>query len=137
MAKKVKQKKAGRPEANIDWNIVAKYLRAQCDSTGIASLLGISPDTLYRRCKIDNKMDYTAFSAQKKSEGKEMLRMVQFTTAFGDREKGIPPSTTMQIWLGKQHLNQRDKNELTGADGKDLGAPMFIFQDISGKVIEK
>jgi hypothetical protein len=27
--------------------------------------------------------------------------------------------------------------ELTGKDGKDLNAPMFIFQDISGKVIEK
>jgi len=30
-----------------------------------------------------------------------------------------------------------DKNELTGKDGKDLNAPMFVFQDISGKVIEK
>jgi hypothetical protein len=26
----------------------------------------------------------------------------------------------MLVWLGKQYLAQRDKNELTGADGKDL-----------------
>jgi hypothetical protein len=26
----------------------------------------------------------------------------------------------MLVWLGKQYLGQREKNELTGADGKDL-----------------
>jgi hypothetical protein len=30
-----------------------------------------------------------------------------------------------------------DKNELTGAGGKDLNAPMFVFQKASGEVIEK
>lgn len=29
-------------------------------------------------------------------------------------------NSTMLVWLGKQYLGQRDKNELTGADGKDL-----------------
>lgn len=137
MANKVTKRKAGRPKITIDWTVVANYLRAQCDTVGIAGLLGISPDTLYVRCKKDNKIDYSAFSAQKKSEGKEMLRVKQFTTALGDVKQQIPPNVSMQIWLGKQYLEQRDKNELTGKDGKDLNAPMFVFQDISGKVIEK
>jgi hypothetical protein len=29
-------------------------------------------------------------------------------------------NTTMLVWLGKQYLGQREKNEVTGADGKDL-----------------
>jgi len=131
------KRKAGRPKIVINWDTVASYLRAQCDTVGIAGLLGISPDTLYTRCKKDNKLDYTVFSAQKKSEGKEMLRAKQFTTALGDSKQAIPPNVSMQIWLGKQYLGQRDKNELTGADGKDLNAPMFVFQKASGEVIEK
>ncbi len=46
------------------------------------------------------------------------LRVEQFTTAKGGG-RGAP---TMLIWLGKQHLGQRDVRpiELTGKDGKPL-----------------
>jgi hypothetical protein len=108
-----KRKTAGRPEAIIDWNKVTKYLQAQCDSVGIAGLLGISVDTLYNRCKRDNNLDYSAFAAQKKSEGKELLRGKQYSVAMeGDK--------TMLVWLGKQYLMQSDKQELTGKDGEKL-----------------
>jgi len=106
------KRKAGRPEAKIDWGVVTNYLKAQCDSVGIAGILGISVDTLYRRCKIDNKIDYTVFVEQKKSEGKEMLRAVQFKTALGSKNEGINPNVTMQIWLGKQYLGQEDKQKV-------------------------
>ena len=115
MANNIKRK-PGRPKIIINWDVVASYLRAQCDTVGIAGILGISPDTLYTRCKKDNKIDYTAFSAQKKSEGKELLRAKQFTTAIGDSAKEIPPNVTMQIWLGKQYLGQKDKQDITSDD---------------------
>ncbi len=100
-----KVKTAGRPEVLIDWGKVTNYIKAQCDAVGIAGILGICPDTLYNRCKSDNNMDYSAFSAQKKSEGKELLRAKQFQTAMeGDK--------TMLVWLGKQYLSQRDKAEI-------------------------
>lgn len=96
---------AGRPKAIIDWKKVEKYLQAQCDATGIAGLLGISVDTLYNRCKTDLNMDFSAYSAQKKSEGKELLRAKQYQSAMeGDK--------TLQIWLGKQYLSQKDKSEV-------------------------
>lgn len=96
---------AGRPKAIIDWKKVEKYLQAQCDSVGIAGLLGISVDTLYIRCKTDHNIDYSAYSAQKKSEGKELLRAKQYQSAMeGDK--------TLQIWLGKQYLEQKDKQEI-------------------------
>ena len=95
---------AGRPKAIIDWEVVTEHIKAQCSSTGIASMLGISVDTLYNRCKIDNNIDYTAFSEQKKAEGKELLRKKQFDVAMeGDK--------TMLVWLGKQYLEQKDKTE--------------------------
>jgi hypothetical protein len=93
-----------RPKADIDWKKVGKLLQAQCSAVGIASMFGISTDTLYLRCKQDLKMDFTAFSAEKKSEGVELLRAKQYETAFGG-------NVTMQIWLGKQYLGQRDKTE--------------------------
>jgi hypothetical protein len=104
-----KRKTAGRPEAVIDWNKVTKYLQAQCDSVGIAGLLGISVDTLYNRCKTDNNMEYSAFTAQKKGEGRELLRGKQYQVAMeGDK--------TMLVWLGKQYLEQKDKSDVTSGD---------------------
>jgi hypothetical protein len=46
---------------------------------------------------------------------------------------------TMAIFSLKNNFGWKDKTEteLTGKDGKDLGAPLFVFQDISGKVVEK
>lgn len=93
---------AGRKRAVIDWNKVDKYLQAQCDGTGIAGLLGIHPETLYDACKRDKKTDFSVYAAQKKGEGKEILRAKQFEVAMsGDK--------AMLIWLGKQYLGQNDK----------------------------
>jgi hypothetical protein len=102
-----------RPKTVIDWNKVDKYLQAQCDGVGIAGLLGISPDTLYRACQEIHKIGFAEYSAQKKAEGKELLKAKQFSVAMeGDK--------TMLVWLGKQYLQQRDKQELTGKDGEKL-----------------
>lgn len=105
--------KAGRPKIIVDWKTVGKYLQAQCKATGIAGLLGISVDTLYKACKRDNKINFTVFSEEKKAEGKELLRVKQFQTA-------MTGNVPMCIWLGKQYLSQSDKQEVTGKDGKDL-----------------
>ena len=50
-------------------------------------------------------MDFTAFSAEKKSEGVELLKAKQYQTAMDG-------NVTMQIWLGKQYLGQRDKTDV-------------------------
>jgi hypothetical protein len=95
-----------RPKANIDWDKVGKYLQKQCSAVGIAGLFGISTDTLYLRCKQDLNIDFTAFSEQKKSEGKELLRAKQFDAAMaGDK--------VMLVWLGKQYLEQREKSDIS------------------------
>ena len=96
----------GRKKIEIDWKRVDKLLKCQCNGTGIASLLGISADTLYRACESTYKIGFAAYSAQKKSEGKELLREKQMDTALeGDK--------TLLVWLGKQYLEQSDKTQNT------------------------
>lgn len=93
-----------RPKAIIDWEEVNKHLQAQCDGVGIAGILGISPETLYRACKEIYKIGFDAYAAAKRGEGKELLRKKQYDIAMeGDK--------TMLIWLGKQYLEQKEKNE--------------------------
>lgn len=100
------KKTAGRPIAIIDWGKVGRYLQAQCKATGIATLFGISTDTLYKRCKEDNNVDFTAFRQQKEAEGKELLRMKLFDIAMNG-------SIPMGIWLSKQYLGFKDQVETT------------------------
>ena len=101
-----------RPKANIDWQKVDNYLKAQCDGVGIAGILGISPDTLYRACMEENKIGFADYSAIKKGEGNELLRARQFQVAMeGDK--------TMLVWLGKQYLLQQDKSEIDHKNNGD------------------
>jgi IS30 family transposase len=121
---------AGRPEIKIDWKKVGNLLKAQCIGTGIASMLGVSPDTLYRKCQEDHKTNFEDYSRQKKSEGVELLRAKQFQTAMeGDK--------TLLIWLGKQYLDQKDKaqSDIT-TNGKDISAGLTISKEDIRKISE-
>lgn len=92
----------GRPKSKIDWNKVDNYLKAHCTGTEVAAVLGVCPDTLYRACESKFKVTFAVYSQQKKENGNAILRAKQFQSAIeGDK--------TMQIWLGKQHLGQREK----------------------------
>lgn len=103
----------GRKRIEIDWERVDEYLKAQCDGAAIARMLNIHPDTLYSRCEADHKTVFSAYAQQKKEQGKEILRRKQFDTAMAG-------NVTMLIWLGKQYLEQSDKQQLTGKNGVDL-----------------
>jgi hypothetical protein len=109
---------AGRPKANIDWDKVGKLLQAGCDATGIAGLIGCDRDTLYIRCQRDLKKDFSAFRQEKVAEGDELLRSKQFATAMAG-------NVTMQIWLGKQRLGQKDKHEHSGPDDGPIQIATF------------
>jgi hypothetical protein len=108
----------GRKKINIDWDKVDSYLKAQCSGPGIAAILGVHENTLYNRCLIDKNVDFGAYAAIKKGEGREILRAKQFKTAMdGDK--------TMLIWLGKQYLEQSDKIDHSNKGEK------FDFNNIS------
>jgi hypothetical protein len=109
----------GRSKAKIDWKKVDNLLKAQCDGVAIAGIIGIHPNTLYLACEEKFKIGFSEYSATKRSEGQELLRAKQYQTAMeGDK--------TMLVWLGKQYLGQKEKQDVT-TNGKDVGGTQLIF----------
>lgn len=86
-----------RPKFQIDYNMVEKLANIQCTQQEIASFLGCSVDTLQR----DEK--FCGIYKKGQQNGKMSLRRIQYKLA----EK----NPTMAIWLGKQYLHQKDKEE--------------------------
>ncbi len=104
---------AGRPKANIDWDIVDELLEADCEGTEIAAYIGIHPDTLYLRCQNEKKMGFSEYLRLKKAKGNSLIKVKQFEMAVKDKDKA------MLIWLGKQRLGQKDKVENEVHDHRD------------------
>ena len=103
----------GRPRLQFDLRLVEDLGKIQSTHAELAAVLGCSLDTVKDRLAHDPEFS-TAY--QKGLEnGKSSLRRIQWKAALAG-------NTTMQIWLGKQYLGQRDMHstELTGAEGKPL-----------------
>jgi hypothetical protein len=83
----------GRPRIQIDENLLAGLARIGCTDEEMASILGVSPDTLTRR--------FAEIIKKGRSEMKMSLRRLQIRLA----EEG---SAAMAIWLGKQNLGQHE-----------------------------
>lgn len=97
---------AGRPKKLIDWDEVDYLLEADCEGTEIAAHLGMHPNVLYERCKTEKKCNFSEYLQQKKSKGNSLIKVKQFESATVDKDK------TMLVWLGKQRLGQKDKQEI-------------------------
>ena len=93
MSEEIKKTK-GRPKKVIDVAILKNLCEIQCTIKEIAQVLGVSTDTLQRNYKDE--------IATGKTLGKIALRRAQYRNAIDKN------NITMQIWLGKQILNQAD-----------------------------
>ena len=101
-----------RPKKKIDTKQVETLARIQCTMKEIAAVCQCSVATLERR--------FADAIKEAQESGRSSLRRAQWKSALGG-------NTTMQIWLGKQHLGQRDsRTEFTGDmtvyEGKDKSA---------------
>lgn len=92
----------GRPKKQIDWEKAVNLAKIQCTQVEICQVLGLSEDTLARALKRDFKLSFAEWYALHSAHGKASLRRWQFQSA----QKG---SVTMQMWLGKQWLNQSEE----------------------------
>lgn len=97
---------AGRPKKIIDYPTVERLAAIMCTQEEIGNYLDINVRTLQRDdefCRIYKKgLD----------KGKMSIRRQQYKSA----DEG---NVTMQIWLGKQYLNQRDRSEITNKETVD------------------
>ncbi len=89
----------------INWNEVDEYLQAGLNGIEISEMLGIHPDTLYLRCKVEQQTDFSDYKATKRAKGIGKLKIAQY-------QKALNGDTSMLIWLGKNDLNQSDKRNL-------------------------
>ena len=94
-----KKKSVGRPKKyNLDTKQGEQLAGFGCTDTEIASFFDISRTTLER--------NYEHYLTKGRESGKIRLRQYQWSAA----KKG---NVAMLIWLGKQLLNQSDKQEIT------------------------
>ena len=101
------QKKRGRKKIAIDYEKAEKLASIMCTQSEIASVLGVSLALL------EHDPEFLRIHKKGMEHGKASVRRMQFQAANGG-------NATMQIWLGKQYLGQKDKQELTGKDDSPL-----------------
>jgi hypothetical protein len=96
-----------RKRIELDINELEKLGRLQCTHADIAAWFEVSETTVRTRLKETKHAE--AFS-RGQGKGRVSLRRAQMSTALGKSRS----AATMQIWLGKQYLGQRE--------GEDSGA---------------
>jgi hypothetical protein len=104
--------KGGRPEKTIDLEEVRRLAAIMCTQMEIAAVLGVDVSTLKRR------EGFALVYKDGQDEGKMSLRRAMFKSALGG-------SYVMQIWLSKQHLGMKDKNELDINDQRQSAASLI------------
>lgn len=117
--------KRGPKIKEVDWRLVDNLLRIQCTGEEIAGALGVSYDTLERRCKDDNDCKFADYSDEKRAAGRASLRREQWKVAHS----GNP---TMLVWLGKQMLGQRDRQDF---DHQSSDGSMTPVREVVNRVV--
>jgi len=129
MAYKPTGNKVGRPKIELtpeQWDIAHKLANIHCTKEEIASLTGISEDTLDRLIRERYDKTFSEWFTVASAGGKVSIRRLQF-------KKAMDGNVTMLIWLGKQWLGQRDKVE--NASGPSNGLLPEILGFMKSKVI--
>jgi hypothetical protein len=119
-------KAANRPKIPIDWKIVDRCLQSACSGVEIAGLLGCHADTLYDRCLQEKGITFTAYSAEKRSNGDALLKLEQMALAL----TGKGGDKTMLVWLGKQRLGQREDPHYESTFNGQLASILDLFKNV-------
>lgn len=115
-------KKRGRKKIPIDYEKAEKLASIMCTQSEIASVLNVSLSVL------EHDPEFQRIHKKGMEQGKASLRRMQYTAANSG-------NTTMQIWLGKQYLGQRDKQDIEHT-GKGGGPIELTWKDIIEQAAE-
>lgn len=97
--------KGGRPKKGIDKKVFEGLCAIMCTKDDICGILSLDEKTLTRWCHETYGEGFSDIYKKKSAVGRASLRRHQFRKA----EQG---NVTMLIWLGKQFLDQKDKQEI-------------------------
>ena len=100
----------GRPRIEIDMALLEELAKIQCTEVECAAVLRVSIDTIERAVKEAGFSSFPEFIKAHSADGKTSLRRAQMKLA-------LDGNATMLIWMGKQHLGQRDKSDVDNNHG--------------------
>lgn len=99
------RKKSGRPQVDIDWNVMDSILQFGARLIDCSEMLKVSEDTIQNKIKEKFGITFSEYREKKMSTMRVKLLQKQFEGAM----KG---NTALLIFLGKQYLGQSDKQEI-------------------------
>jgi len=102
--REAEKNKGGGQIKEIDYKKLDAMCAIHCTGEECAAILNIDYDTLNAGLKRDGNKGFSEYFKLKGAGGKMSLRRKQYDQAMSG-------NSTMLIWLGKQWLNQSDKNE--------------------------
>ena len=117
----------GRPRKEISQKQFEQLCAIQCTQEEICSVLDVSDKTLTKWCLEVYGLAFSEVFKEKRCLGKASLRRSQWKLA----EK----NPTMSIWLGKQYLNQTDKQEIHSSNintNKNIELSHLSTEEIKG-----
>lgn len=110
----------GRPKIEWDskqWEQFQALCEIQCTAVEVCSVMGVCEETLNRLCEERLGMRFSEYIKSAAAGGRTSLRRMQWEAA----KTGNP---TILIWLGKQYLEQSDKQEVS------ITEPIRIIDDV-------
>ena len=108
--------KGGRPAFELsdqDFDKLVNMVRIQCTQDEICGIFNVTDKTLNEALKRRGEPGFSGFYKKHQDEGRASLRRSQWKAA----QDGNP---TMLVWLGKQMLGQRDKQEIEHKGGLNI-----------------
>ena len=136
-AKRLAQKERGKNtptsrQVEIDWEQAKKLCALFCTCSEVAAFFEISAETLrYRIITEGLAGSWKEFFEMYSAPGKMSLRREQFLKATQGKD------TRMLIWLGKQYLNQAEKQIVITEDLGDGPKQEYNIDDIPTEDLEK
>lgn len=112
----------GRPRLDIDRELIHDLAGIGCTTAEMAVICGCSRDTLER--------NFAAEIEKGRENVKMRLRRRQLEVAM----KGNP---ALLIWLGKQMLDQRDRQEVSGPGGGPIQHEHFDLSKLSSEQLSE
>jgi len=115
--------KMGRPKLNIDWKLFDGFCQMQCTLREIAAYFNCSEDTIERRVKKEYGQTFAEYFSKKRIGGLITLRRNMF--------KMSETNPAVAIFLAKNWLGMKDKQEISSEDGKLLGGGVNIHNTVN------
>jgi hypothetical protein len=115
--------RGGRRKLNIPWQKVDEYLRCHCTGVEIAASLGCHPQTLYEATFREKNQEWREYANEHYGAGRQLLRVAQF-------KKALEGHYGMLVWLGKQYLNQYDRQAIAVKNEIDIDVSKLTDEEL-------